>query len=210
MTDRVLLTLENHVIAAKYFAYVFDETGDCSGVCVEAENEKSEFYVIGGNPTFADYFGIDLAEDATYDEKRQAILLATGLPFELWASDDEFGWLERDDQGGIVPSAEADEAITRWLRRPLKDSGREQDMDLYISYASRVSTQYTPGFMIWDALTSHECSTLQMTMSDLGGPASSVPCVSTQASIQELNTALMRHGLPFVFVDADGPEERRP
>ena len=208
MTNRVLLTLEDHVIAAKYFSYVFDETGDCSGVCVEAENGASEFYVIEGNPTFADYYGIDLAEGATYEEKRQAILFATGLSFELWASGDEFGWLERDEQGDIVPSPEADEAITRWLWRPLKESGREQDMDFYIAYVSRVSTQYTPGFMIWDALPSHEREALQMRESDLGGPASSVPCVSTQASIQEMNMALMRHGLPFVFMDADGSEER--
>ena len=208
MTDRVLLTLENHVIAAKYFSYVFDATGDCSGVCVETENETSECYVLEGNPSFADYYGINLAEDATYEEKRQAILFATGSPFDLWASDDEFGWQERDEQGDIVPSPEADEAITRWLWRPLKESGREQDMDFYIAYVSRVSTQYTPGFMIWDALPSHEREALQMRESDLGGPASSVPCVSTQASIQEMNMALMRHNLPFVFVDADGPEER--
>jgi hypothetical protein len=60
-------------------------------------------------------------------------------------------------EGNIVPSPEADEAITRWLRRSLKQSGRDEDMDLYTSYASRVSTQYTtPGFMIWDALPPHE------------------------------------------------------
>ncbi len=208
MTNRVLLTLENHAITAKYFSYVIDEIGDCLGVCVEAENETSEFYVIEGNPTFANYYGIDVSKDATYEEKRQAILFATGLSFELWASDDEFGWLERDEQGGIVPSAEADEAITRWLWRPLKESGREQDMDLYIAYARRVSTQYTPGFVIWDAFPPYEREALQIRVSDLGGPASSVPCVSTQASIQEMNMALMRHGLPFLFVDADGPEER--
>ena len=208
MTNRVLLTLEDHVIAAKYFAYVFDETGACSGVCVEAENGASECYVIEGDPTLADYYGIVLADDATYEEKRQAILFATGLPFELWASDDEFGWLERDEQRGIVPSPEDDEAITRWLRRPLRESGREQDRDLYIAYASRVSTQYTPGFVIWDALPAHEREALQMRVSDLGGSASSVRCASTQASIQEMNMALMRHGLPFVFVDADGSEER--
>ncbi len=79
-------------------------------------------------------------------------------------------------------------------------------MDLYLAHASRVSTQYTPGFVIWGALTPDEREALQMRVSDLGGSASSVPCVSTQASIQEMNMALMRHGLPFVFVD--GSEER--
>ena len=67
MTDRVLLTHENHAITAKYFSYAFDETGECSGVCVEAENGTSQFYVTKGNPSFADYFGIDVAEDAAYE-----------------------------------------------------------------------------------------------------------------------------------------------
>ncbi len=87
MTDRALLTLEDHVVAAKYLSYVFDATGDCSGVCVEAENGASEFYVIEGDPTFADYYGIALADDATYDEKRQATLAATGR-----VSEDSPGW----------------------------------------------------------------------------------------------------------------------
>jgi len=63
-------------------------------------------------------------------------------------------------------------------------------------------------FVIWGALPPHEREALQMIVSDPGGPASSVPDVSTQASIQEMNMALMRPGLPFVFVDADGSEER--
>jgi hypothetical protein len=40
-----------------------------------------------------------------------------------------------------------------------------------------------------------------------GGPASSVPCVSTRASVAELNAVIAAHGLPFLVVDDEGPQE---
>jgi hypothetical protein len=203
MTNRVLLTLDDQVISAKYFSYVCDEAGDCCGVCVVAENEDSVSYVVEGNPTIADYYGIDVADDATYDEKKEAILAATG-----WTSEEEFDWLETDGQGNIVPGSDTDATIAQWLRRPLKEFGCEPYTDFYFSYGSRTSTQYTPGFIILDSLPADEREALQIRESDLGGPASSIPCVSTKASKHELNWALKRHGLPFVFVDAEGPEER--
>ena len=203
MTNRVLLTLNGEVISAKSFSYVFDETGDCCGVCVVAENEDSEFYVVDGNPTIADYYEIALADDATYDEKKRAILAATGCTCE-----EEHDWLEMDDQGEVVPGTDTDATITQWLRRPLMESGREPYLDFYFSYGSRTSTQYTPGFLILESLPADEREALQIRESDLGSPASSVPCVSTKAAIHELNWALQRYGLPFVFVDAEGSEER--
>ena len=201
MTNRVLLTLEGQIISAKYFSYVCDEDGDCCGVCVVAENEDSASYVVDGNPTVADYYGIDVADDAPYDDKKQAVLAATG-----WTSEEEFDWLETDAQGEVVPGTDTDEMITQWLRRPLREFGCEPYIDFYFSYGSRTSTQYTPGFLILDSLSAEEREALQIKESDLGGPASSVPCVSTKASIHELNLALKRHGLPFVFVDDEGSE----
>jgi hypothetical protein len=203
MTNRVLLTLDGQVISAKHFSYVCDETGDCCGVCVVAENEDSAYYVVEGSPTVADYYGIDVVDDATYDEKKQAILAATG-----WTSEEAFDWREIDAQGNIVPGSDTDATITQWLQRPLREFGGEPYMDFYFSYGSRTSTQYTPGFIILDSLPADEREALEIRESDLGDPASSVPCVSTRASIHELNWALKRHGLPFVFVDAEGPEER--
>ena len=203
MTDRVLLTLDDQVISAKYFSYVFDETGDCCGVRVAAENEESAYYVVEGNPTCADYYEIAVADDATYDEKKRAILAATG-----WTLEEEFDWLETDEQGEVVPGTDTDATITQWLRRPLMEFGGEPYIDFYFSYGSRTSTQYTPGFIILDSLPADEREALQIRESDLGGPASSVPCVSTKASIHELNWALKRNGLPFVFVDAEGSDER--
>ena len=203
MTNRVLLTLDDQIISAKHFSYVCDEDGHDCGVCVVAENEDSEFYVFDGNPTVADYYGITLAGDAAYEEKKQAILAATG-----WTSEEEFDWLETDGQGEVVPGTDTDATITQWLRRPLMESGREPYIDFYFSYGSRTSTQYTPGFLILESLPADEREALQIRESDLGSPASSVPCVSTKASIHELNWAVTRHGLPFVFVDAEGSEER--
>jgi hypothetical protein len=196
---RVLLTLDNRrVISAKYYSFV----NDC-GVSVGCEHESIEYYTVEGNPTIADYYEIHVADDATYEEKKQALLAATGWDFE-----DEFGWLEVDESGEVIPGTDTDESITNFLRRPLLDFGCEPYIDMYYDFGSRTSTQYTPGFIIWDALNEEEREVLKLRNSDLGGPASSVPCISTLASIDELNEALERHGLPFVFVDDDGSEER--
>jgi hypothetical protein len=58
-----------------------------------------------------------------------------------------------------------------------------------------------------EALTSDEQKALGMRHADLGGPASSVPCVSTTAGIDDLNKMLAAKKLPFVFLDDEGPEE---
>jgi len=63
--------------------------------------------------------------------------------------------VDTDAQRDVVPGNYTGERITRWLQQPLKKSGREQDTHLYIVYASRASTRYTPGFMTWDALPPH-------------------------------------------------------
>ena len=42
---------------------------------------------------------------------------------------------------------------------------------------------------------------------DLGGPASSVPCVACDASLEELNRVIAQKDLPFHFVDDEGSSE---
>ena len=195
---RVLLTLDRYgVISANHYSFIDDR-----GVSVECEDGSSEFYTVEGNPTIADYYEICIADDATYEEKKQALLAAT-----RWEFEDEFGWLELDEFGEVIPGTDTDESITKFLRRPLLDFGREPYIDMYYGFGSRTSTQYTPGFLIWDALNDEERKELQLRNSDLGGPASSVPCISTKASIDELNEALEHYALPFVFVDEEGSEE---
>src|SRR6267142_5765955 len=76
-----------------------------------------------------------------------------------------------------------------------------------ICYGVNEINQYAPGFSLLSSLTDREKQTLKIGEGNLGSPASSVPCVVTCASIEELNRIISRKGLPFVFVDADGPEE---
>jgi hypothetical protein len=58
-----------------------------------------------------------------------------------------------------------------------------------------------------DALSIDEQETLGLRDQDMGGPASSVPCVTTTADLEELNDIIGRKKLPFVFVDEEGPED---
>ena len=69
---------------------------------------------------------------------------------------------------------------------------------------------YAPGFSLMAHLSDKEKKALRMGEADLGGPASSVPCVATGASIEQLNQIISKKGLPYLFVDAEGPEEGRP
>lgn len=168
--DRVLLTLDQGVITAKYFCYV----GDC-GVQVETEQGSAESYTVeSDDPTFADYYRIRVADDASYEEKKRAILAATG-----WESEEEYGWVETDDEGEIIPGTDTDESITAWLRCRLLDAAHEYDRDLYFRYGADSSTQYTPGFILLESLPEDECRRLRLGEADLGGPASTLPCVST-------------------------------
>lgn len=78
------------------------------------------------------------------------------------------------------------------------------DIDRHAHFCDRIATEYTPGFVIWDRLPPHEAERLGFRKSDLGAPASYVPCVSTRASAEELNSVLEHYGLPFTFFDEDG------
>ena len=52
--------------------------------------------------------------------------------------------------------------------------------------------------MIWEALPAHQAERMGFRNADLGGPASSVPCVSIRASEEELQQVLELYGLGFV------------
>jgi hypothetical protein len=201
--SRILLTLDHRqVISAKYYFYLYDDSGNCCGVSVQCDDEISESFVVEGNPTFADYYEIQVSDDASYQEKKRAVLEATGWEFE-----DEFGWLKTDEDGEVIPGTDTNESITAWLRRPLLKSDSEYDRELYYSFGARSSTQYAPGFMLLEQLPKRIAQRLGVREAGLGGPASTVPCVVTSASIDELNMVIEKLGLPFIFVDDEGSEE---
>jgi hypothetical protein len=147
----------------------------------------------------AEYYGLELPEGASYEQKKQAVMAAAG-----WDYDEECEWLQVDENGDALPEYETDEVIDTWLSSLISDV----DIDRYLHFGERIATEYTPGFIIWDALTEEQRARLGLREADLGGPASSVPCISTNASIDELNEVLERHGLMFIFVNEAGSEGR--
>ena len=185
---KVLLTRDGDVIVAKTFSYLGD---DVIGVSVRCDDGSNAFFYEKAYPTHREFYGIDVTDAASYAEKKKAILRATG-----WTEDDEFQWMQTNDKGDAIPATDTDETITRWFNAPV-------DWTLYDieDWGGRTASEYAPGFSLLASLTPREIKTLKMREGDLGGPASSVPCVTSSASLADLNAAIEKKGLPFLFVD---------
>jgi hypothetical protein len=195
-SPRVLLTLDDRVISAKWFSYVWSSHSE--GTRALCEDGSSEFYLDIAHPTHKQFYGVEVSNDAPYADKKQAIREATG-----WDFDEEFQWLKTDAEGNAIPETDTLQTITDWLNA-------EIDLDKLEYWGQRTMSQYAPGFSFMSALSSSEIEALRLREADLGGPASSVPCVSTSATVEELNRVIAQRGLPFLFVDADGAEEGDP
>lgn len=199
MSNKVLLILVDQIITAKHYSYIFGDTNqDYLGVCVATENDDSVMYCIEDSPTIADYYGIAVDHDASYGEKKQAILSATG-----WGHKEEFEWLFPDHDGLAPAKPDTDQTITEWLRKPLAKCMREPYLDFYYGLLAREASEHTPGFLILRSLPSEARMELGIAEVDKGGPASSVPCVKALASIKDLNLAMEYHKLPFAFTQDD-------
>jgi len=193
-TPKVLLTLEDgRFIAAKRFCWVSND--EMNGIAAQRDDRSDEFFVDKSSPTNVDVYCIEISDKATYAQKKKAVEAATG-----WKFDEEFPWLETDKNGDAIPETATLERITNWLNA-------EADLYHFESWGGRTASQYAPGFALMSFLTDDEKKALRIRETDLGGPASSVPCVATGASLSELNRIISQKGLPYVFVDADGPEE---
>ena len=188
--SRVLLTLDGRAICAKRYRYIHD----CV-IEVECEDDGTETYSAGIDPTFADVFGVP--EDANYEEAKQKVLDATG-----WIYPEECMWLVVNEQGNAVPGTDTYETLRTWLKSPIASA----DGDTYIALCSMwtmwEASKYTPGFRLLEQLPDHEHHRLGLTLDE----SSFEPRVTTPASIRDLNEALGRHELQFVFVDNTGPE----
>jgi hypothetical protein len=181
---KVLLTLEEgDIIVCKRFGY---PGGNLIGVVADCDDGSKRLFAVDAEPTNAQFYDIKVASDASYEEKLKAI---------------ESALEEIDDRGEDVPDTSTLEQINAWLNA-------EAAMDEYQleEWGGKVSP-YAPGFAIEEALTVEEAKALGLRQQDMGGPASSVPCVSTTASLDELNKILAAKKLPFVFIDDEGPED---
>jgi len=190
--SKVLLTLEDGVIVAKRYRYV---SGGLMGADVLCEDGTWKLYAVDDNPTNSEYYGIDLPPGSTYEETRKAVLDATG-----WSFDEEFRWAKTDEKGDLIPGTDTEERLLTWLNSPVDRCDLE-------TWGDRECGEYAPGFELMASLPVEDVKRLGFRERDLGGPASSVPCVSTRASVAELNAVITAHGLPFLVVDDEGPQE---
>jgi hypothetical protein len=180
----VLLTFEDgDIIVAKRFSFV---SGGRMGGSVLCDDGSRRLVAVNATPTNAEIYGVEVAADANYEEKRIAIEPAI----------EELG-----DRGEDVPDLSTLAQINEWLNAEM-----EMDEFQMQEWGQNVS-QYGPGLAIQEALTFDEEKALGLRQQDLGGPMSSVWCVSTTTSIDELNKVLAAKELPFVFIDDEGPEE---
>jgi hypothetical protein len=187
---RVLLTIEDgDMIVAKRFRYLSNELMGIAALC---DDGTHKLFAVKSNPTNAEFHDIKVAADASYEEKKRAIVEATD-----W-EDEEFPWLETDENGDAVPGTDTPQRVTDWLNA-------EIDIEQLESWGETVAGPYAPGFVLMDALTKDERRALGLREQDNGGPASSVLVVTTTASIEELNDMLSRKNLPFIFIDDEGP-----
>ena len=187
--SRVLIALDRGCIIAAEFDYICDDV--LTGVTVRTEDEGFKCYSVE-SPTMAEYFGVKLPDGASYQQKKEAVMAAAG-----WEFDEECEWLKVDEIGDGLPEYETDEVIDDWLAMRAIDV----DVERHAHFAERIATEYTPGFEIWKALPPHQAERLGFRESDLGGPASSVPCVSIRASAEELQQVLDTYGLPFLVAE---------
>lgn len=189
---RVLLTREGNIIVAKFYSFLGQ---GLMGVAARCDDGSVVLYSCSANPTNREYYRVDVSDAANYEAKRSAVLRATG-----WSSDEEFEWLETDSNGDVIPGTDTNATITAWLNRDIRE-------ELLESWCSGSVSQYAPGFEIMARLTPREIDQLKMREANLGGPASSVPCVASLATLQALNDVLKRKNLPFIFVDDEGSRE---
>jgi hypothetical protein len=191
--SKVLLTLDDgDIIVAKRFGYV---DGGLMGIHAECDDGTFTLFAVKSNPTNAEFHEIEVPADASYEEKKKAVEDATG-----WESDDEFPWLDTDENGDAVPGMDTLERINNWLNA-------EIELEMLEYWGQREAGEYAPGFALMDALSDDEQLALGLREQDLGGPASSVPCVTTTATLEKLNEIIAANALPFIFVDDEGSEQ---
>jgi hypothetical protein len=117
-----------------------------------------------------------------------------------WSFEEEFGWAKTDENGDLIPGTDTEERLLTCLNSPVDDYDKEK-------WGARESGEYAPGFELMWGLPVEDVKRLGLRERDLGGPASYVPCVSTRASVAELNAVIAAHALPFLVIDDEGPVE---
>lgn len=190
----VLLGLYQGVIAFDQWIDVENETE--RGVAAKCLDGSDRFYVALSSPSYGDCFGIDLSQHASFEELKRATMEAVG-----WGDEDQFPWCDLDDDDEVLPETDTLERLVAWLKSPLGSDGwTDWEWSLMERWVVDEATIYAPGLQIYAALSEDERRDLSLSYADLGGPASSVPCVTSMATLDKLNEAMLLKSLPFLFV----------
>jgi hypothetical protein len=180
--SRALISVhDGSVIAAASFQEVF---GDDAGVAVRCEDEATIYLVEPVSPTWGEY--LDVNEEALptkYEAAKVEIMNVLALYF-----DDDALPFESSGMGSI-------EALKIFLNSTV------DDYYLLERWGAKTTTQYTPGFMLLNALPQNERKKFREM--DLGGPASSIPSVLTKLSHRDLQDLIDRYRLPFKVDNED-------
>lgn len=190
---KLMLTLDGNVISAKEFSWVSGELMGCAALLTDG---SKHLFTEVAFPTEAQFYFLDeLIHALPFEEKKKMVLEATGLDDR-----DELPWLKYDDTGNPIDEQIEPDLLKAWLVKTVSDDRLEY-------WGSHTASQYAPGFEIINSLDATDSRSLGLHEVDLGGPASSVPCVAMTASIHEFNQIMQARGLPYVMIDDEGPIE---
>ncbi len=188
---KILLSIGSQgVISSFNHEFIYNDDDDVIGVEVECDDGTfHKFTNDFGQQTFAEFYGINVDFDLSYDEMKSLIQKQLG-----W-DNDEIRWLLLDRKGATDPKCETTEAVRAWLNRAIEygDPEFEQMLD-------EIPDEYTPGLSLFNELAPADRTALGMKWAEVGGPASSVPCIVTSATKEQLNEVLLARGLAYKFV----------
>jgi hypothetical protein len=188
---KIMLSLgANGVILAARFEFIYNEIEEPIGVEIECDNGSFTAFTIDSvQQRFAEFYGINVDIDLCYEELKMVVHKQLG-----W-DDDEMPWLSFDVQGAPDPKSETKDAIFAWLNRTIGNDDPEFEQIL-----DQIPDEHTPGLRLFDELAPVDRIALGMKWADAGGPASSVPCIVTSATKEQLNDVLLARGLAYKFV----------
>jgi hypothetical protein len=177
---KLMLTLDGNAISAKEFWWVSGELCGCAALLTDG---SERLFTEVAFPTEAQFYFLDESIHALpFEEKRKMVLEVTGLDDR-----DELPWLKYDDAGNTIDEQIEPDLLEAWLFKTVSDDRLE-------NWGSHTASQYAAGFEIINSLDATDSRSLGLHEVDLGGPASSVPCVAITASIDEFNQMMDRFG----------------
>jgi hypothetical protein len=133
--SNVLLAIDSDdVIVPRSYNTV--EGGGIIGIAALCDDGSARLFVTEANPTYRQYYAIEIEPGSTVEETRKRVLDATG-----WSEAEEFPWAETDDKGDLIPGTDTAERLQAWL-----DSRLDDNYDLLLLWGRYDSTEYAPGF----------------------------------------------------------------